>query len=170
MTGDTQIDFRAGMANLGAAVNVITSDGPAGRVGFTATAVCSLSDSPPSLLVCMNKSSKQNKAFRDNGVLCVNTLCEKQRDLSSVFAGMTGSVAEERFDQAHWTTLVTGAPALEGALAAFDCEISDVSDVGSHSIFVCSVRQTVRRETGRGLVYFRRRYHTLPLEPQSVGI
>ncbi|MDG9697424.1 flavin reductase, partial [Streptomyces sp. DH17] len=40
------------MANLGAAVNVVTSAGDAGRVGFTATAVCSVSDTPPMLLVC----------------------------------------------------------------------------------------------------------------------
>lgn len=170
MIADPRLDFRAGMANLGAAVNVITSDGPGGRVGFTATAVCSLSDAPPSLLVCMNSGSSQNKAFRRNGVLCVNTLCEEHRHLSSVFAGMTAMVAEERFNQADWTRMETGAPVLTTALAAFDCVISDISDVGSHSIFICHVRQTLRRETGSGLVYFRRDYHTLPVESrQSVA-
>ncbi|WP_252405960.1 flavin reductase, partial [Escherichia coli] len=45
-------DFRAGMARLGAAVNIITTDGPGGRAGFTASAVCSVTDTPPTLLVC----------------------------------------------------------------------------------------------------------------------
>ena len=36
----TQIDFRNAMARLPAAVNIITSDGPGGRCGITASAVC----------------------------------------------------------------------------------------------------------------------------------
>ncbi len=35
------------MARLAAAVNIVTTDGPAGRAGFTATAVCSVTDEPP---------------------------------------------------------------------------------------------------------------------------
>ena len=31
--------FRDAMAHVGAAVNIITTDGPAGRAGFTASAV-----------------------------------------------------------------------------------------------------------------------------------
>ena len=49
--------FRDGMALLAGAVNVITTDGPHGRAGFTATAVCSVTDQPPTLLVCMNRGS-----------------------------------------------------------------------------------------------------------------
>lgn len=39
--------FRDAMAHVGAAVNIITTDGPAGRAGFTASAVCSVTDTPP---------------------------------------------------------------------------------------------------------------------------
>lgn len=39
-------DFRDAMARLGSAVNIITTDGPAGRAGFTASAVCSVTDAP----------------------------------------------------------------------------------------------------------------------------
>jgi Conserved protein/domain typically associated with flavoprotein oxygenases, DIM6/NTAB family len=41
--------FRNAMARLGSAVNIITTDGPAGRAGFTASAVCSVTDTPPTL-------------------------------------------------------------------------------------------------------------------------
>jgi flavin reductase len=40
-------DFRNAMAQLGSAITIITTDGPAGRFGFTASAVCSVTDSPP---------------------------------------------------------------------------------------------------------------------------
>ncbi len=56
----TRDEFRDAMARLGAAVNVVTSAGPAGRGGFTASAVCSVTDDPPSLLVCLNRSSSGN--------------------------------------------------------------------------------------------------------------
>ena len=79
--------YRDGMARLGASVNVVTSDGVAGRVGFTATSVCSLSDTPPSLLVCMNRSSTQNAPLKANGVLCVNILAPEHRDLSAALRG-----------------------------------------------------------------------------------
>ncbi len=46
-------DYRDAMACLGAAVNIVTTDGRAGRAGFTASAVCSVTDNPPTLLVCL---------------------------------------------------------------------------------------------------------------------
>jgi len=38
--------FREAMSQLGAAVHVVTTAGPAGTAGFTATAVSSVSDQP----------------------------------------------------------------------------------------------------------------------------
>ena len=48
--------FFQGMSYAAATVNVITSDGPAGRVGLTVSAMSSVSaDTPrPTLLVCIN--------------------------------------------------------------------------------------------------------------------
>lgn len=40
-------DVRNAMAQLGSAVNPITTDGAAGRSGMTASAVCSVTDDPP---------------------------------------------------------------------------------------------------------------------------
>ena len=75
-----QATFRQGMSNLGAAVNVITTDGAAGQAGFTASAVCSVTDSPPTLLVCLNRSASVFETFKCNQVLCVNTLAAHHAD------------------------------------------------------------------------------------------
>src|SRR5690606_16913277 len=48
-------EFRDAMARLGAAVNIVTTDGPAGLSGMTVSAVCSVTDDPPMLLVCLNR-------------------------------------------------------------------------------------------------------------------
>ena len=65
-----QQSFRNGMSNLGAAVNVITTQGIAGQAGFTASAVCSVTDSPPTLLVCLNRSASVFENLRQI-VCCV---------------------------------------------------------------------------------------------------
>lgn len=150
--------FREAMSRLGAAVNVITSAGQSGRVGFTATAVCSVSDQPPTLLVCMNRSSSLHSILRENGVLCVNTLADAQRDLSPVFAGLTGVWGEDRFKVAHWRELTTGAPVLNDALVSFDCTIDRAIEVGTHDVFFCSVVDVSTKNEGNPLLYFGREY------------
>ncbi len=103
-------DFRDAMARLGSAVNIITTDGPAGRAGFTASAVCSVTDTPPTLLVCLNRSAPVYSVFQQNQTLCVNTLCAEHESLSNLFGGKTPM--EMRFSAARWSTLVTGCPVL----------------------------------------------------------
>ncbi|MCX8957447.1 NADH-dependent FMN reductase RutF [Erwinia psidii] len=152
-------DFRHAMAQLAAAVNIITTDGPAGRAGFTASAVCSVTDTPPTLLVCLNRSASVWETFKTNQQLCVNTLAAGHESLSVLFGGKTPMA--ERFIAAEWSTLLTGSPVLTGAVASFDCSVSQVMSVGSHDILVCEVRALVSNTTRHGLIYFDRGYHHL---------
>jgi flavin reductase len=160
----SKADYRQAMARLGAAVSLITSDGPAGRVGFTATAVCSVSDEPPTLLVCLNRSASVHAAVRANGVLCVNVLAAGHEALSNLFGGKTPMA--ERFAAARWERLVTGAPVLEDGGTAFDCRISQVTAVASHDVLFCTVQAVRSSARCEGLMYFGRNYHSLLL-PQS---
>ncbi len=147
------------MARLGAAVNVITTDGPAGRAGFTASAVCSVTDEPPTLLVCLNRSASVYEAFSRNGTVCVNTLAHGQERLSNLFGGKTPMA--ERFAGAEWSELFSGAPVLDGALVSFDCRVAQVSQVGTHDILFCEVLAIRQGEGSKGLMYFARGYHGL---------
>lgn len=151
--------YRDAMARLGAAVNIITTGGPAGRAGFTASAVCSVTDTPPTLLVCANRSNDSYAAFKTNGVLCVNTLTHGQQDLSPVFAGMTGHALERRFDVGEWLTLETGAPVLAEAAVAFDCRITQTVEAGTHDVFFCAVEAVLVGARYEGLIYYARGYH-----------
>ena len=63
------IDFRNAMSLLTSAVSVVTTAGMSGRYGFTASAVCSVTDTPPTLLVCMNLASSSHVHFVDNKIL-----------------------------------------------------------------------------------------------------
>lgn len=153
--------FRDSMAHLGAAVNIVTTCGPAGRCGFTASAICSLTDDPPTLIVCMNRTSKQNAAFKANKVACVNTLTASQQDLSEIFAGRRNLDMPERFAAAEWATMVTGSAVLKDALVSFDCEIEQTLEVGTHSLFVCRVLALTPCRDEMALMYFRRAFHAV---------
>lgn len=156
--------YRDAMARLGAAVNIITTDGPGGKRGFTASAVCSVTDSPPTLLVCLNRSSDSNEALKVNQVACVNVLAATQQNLSPIFAGMGDGDYEQRFGNAEWTLLANGTLALKDALASFECRVVQVSEVGTHSVFFCEVDAVHSGDPGQALVYFSRRYHVLAPE------
>ena len=151
-------NYRNAMARLGAAVNVIATDGVVGRRGFTASAVCSVTDAPPTLLVCCNRSHETHEALVRNRVMSVNTLSAGQSEVSDVFAGMVGN-SVDRFATGEWTTLSTGAPVLTGAAVAFDCRIVHVHDVGTHSVFFGEVEALALGDAAEGLIYFARGYH-----------
>lgn len=152
-------DFRDAMASLTTAVNVVTTAGASGAHGFTASAVCSVTDTPPTLLVCMNQTSRSHAHFIDNKILSVNVLGAQHEPISNTFASKLCS--EERFKQGAWTQLVTGAPILEDALVSFDCEIEQIQRVGTHSIFICRVVAIKQSEHDESLVYFKRGYHQI---------
>lgn len=154
-------EFRDAMARLPAAVNIITTGGPAGRGGFTASAVCSVTDTPPTLLVCMNRTVSSAEMFRANGTLCVNTLCGSQQELSGIFAGATGLDGESRFGFGEWAPILTGAPALQGCLVAFDARITDVIEKGTHLVLFAEVEAVRLGGADPALMYFARNYKHL---------
>ncbi|WP_353475819.1 flavin reductase (plasmid) [Salipiger sp. H15] len=159
-----QLDFREGMSRMGAAVNLITSDGPAGRHALVASAVCSVTDAPPTLLVCVNRKAFVHGKFLQNGHLCVNVLAAQHQQLSNVFARYVEGV--DRFAQGNWMVLKTGSPVLADANVAFDCRIGSVIEQGSHSVLFCEVQAVHLGEQAReGLVYFSRDYHHLAAKP-----
>ena len=147
------------MSRLGAAVNIITTTGAAGDSGFTASAVCSVTDDPPTLLVCINRNARQHDLIKANGILCVNVLTHEHEALSPLFAGAGNVPMAERFAQARWLRLTTGAPALDNAAASLDCKIDQIVEVGTHSVMFCAVQSIYLGSGSSGLIYHGRNYH-----------
>ena len=160
MTAIGKSEYREAMSRFGAAVNVITTDGPAGRHGLTASAVCSVTDVPPTLLVCVNRQAGAHASLIGNGVLCVNVLTGRHQDLSGAFGGGGLGVAA-RFAAASWRVLTTGAPVLTDASVSLDCRIVRTEEIGTHSVLFCEVVDIATAETAEGLIYFNRAYHQL---------
>jgi flavin reductase len=156
--GIDPLAFREAMSRLGAAVHIVTSAGVAGKTGFTATAVCSVTDQPAMLLVCLNRRSNSAPLLAQNGVFCVNTLAAEESTLADVFAGRSGIHREERFAVGDWITLKTGSPVLASAVVAFDCRTVEIKAVASHDVVFGAVEAVRLGPAGPALLYHARVY------------
>jgi flavin reductase len=153
-----QAQFREAMSQLGAAVHVVTTAGPAGTAGVTATAVVSVSDQPATLLVCLNRRSQIAPILSQNHTLCVNTLRAGSDQIADVFAGRTKVPMAERFHTGSWSELSTGAPMLTDAVVAFDCRVIEVKAVATHNVVFAGVVAVRLGKPGPALVYHERSY------------
>jgi flavin reductase (NADH) len=158
LTG-TQQSFRAAMANLSAAVNVVSTDGPCGRAGMTVSAACSVTDAPPTMLVCVNRASRSAGVLSGNGRLAVNVLGAGHEQLAMHFAGATRVPTAERFDDADWDLDTYGVPVLRTAAAAVVGRVQAEQELGSHTVLYVAVEHVHTHDDGGALVYFRRRFH-----------
>ena len=132
--------FRLGMRRVSGAVTVVTTrTGEGEQRGLTATAFTSLSTTPPSVLVCVNRDSWVGRVAPETGVFCVNVLSHRQRDVAETFAGHTALSGGARFGIGTWERLTTGAPVLAEALASFDCRLERTIEHATHVILIGTV-------------------------------
>ncbi|MHB2264905.1 flavin reductase [Aliihoeflea sp. PC F10.4] len=157
---DSQL-YRDAMSRFGGAVHIVTTDGPAGRRGVTIIAGCSVSDEPPTVLVCLSRVKPENDVFAENGVFALNTLAAEHKPLADAFSGLTKLTQEERFALGEWESVSTGAPVLTGALTSFDCRIVETKDVATHRILFGEVTGIRIGDRLQPLIYQDRRYHIL---------
>jgi flavin reductase len=153
--------FRDAMSRVAAAIHIVTTSGPAGLAGITATSVASITDEPPMMLFCINKTSPSAARMIENGVFCINTLAPSHEALADIFAGRTGHYLDERFAGGEWTKLVTGAPVLRRAAAAIDCRLVEAKSVVTHFVMIGAVEAAEFGPEGGNLSYARRKYGTV---------
>jgi len=153
--------FKAAMGQLATAVNIITTGQGKDRRGLTASAVCSLTVTPPMVLICVNLFGEAHRAMLEHGAFCVNVLNAEQRFLADIFAGRTDVAPAERFSHAQWRELPSGAPALDGALVNIDCRIAERVLTSTHSVFFGAVQAIRFGRQHAPLLHFDRHYFSL---------
>ncbi|MGU3492485.1 flavin reductase family protein [Xanthobacteraceae bacterium A53D] len=155
--------YRAAMRHLAGAVSLFTVGAAPHRAGLTASSLTSFAVEPPTLLICINRSSPARPELLARGSFAVNVLAAHQQDVAERFAGLRGVHGEDRFAEGRWGTMATGAPVLEDALAAFDCELDEVIERHSHMIVLGRVVATRLSEQAEPLVYWARDFRQLDL-------
>ena len=131
--------FRKAMRKLSSGVAIVACGDGDRRTGCTVTALASLSLNPPTLIVCLARTSSTLAGLREAGAFSVNLLAARHEALAQRFSGRGGLHGFRRFDGAEWATLATGAPILADAVAAFDCLIEEVIERHSHAIVLGAV-------------------------------
>ena len=125
------------MGRFATGVTVLTVNAPDARpLGMTASSLASVSLVPPLVSVCVDHQAELHDAIIAAPVFVVNVLASEQQRLAEIFAGGGGVYGDQRFAEADWTTLTTGAPVLRPCLATFDCRLVEHVPASSHSIFI----------------------------------
>jgi flavin reductase (DIM6/NTAB) family NADH-FMN oxidoreductase RutF len=132
-----RLSTRHGRARLGVAI--IACGAGEARAGCTASSVTSPSLAPPTLLVCLARTSTTLAGLRESDAFSINPLAARHQALAHRFSGHSSVHGSRRFDGGHWVTLSTGAPVLADALAAFNCLVEEVIERHSHAIVLGAV-------------------------------
>lgn len=151
-------DFKSAMRQLAAGVVIISADHDGQRSGLTATAACSLSFDPPSMLVCVNKSSHTHDYIVGSGRFRLNALGHQHQEVAEVFAGATKLEGEAKFSHGDWILEDGRPPRLADALVSVDCDVMQTLEVGTHTIFIGEVMSSITAPEHQPLVYADRKF------------
>lgn len=135
--------MKLGMRRLASGVCVVStmlSNGE--RFAMTASSVTSVSDSPASLLVCINQSVSQQAHLSTQGVeFAVNVLSTMHQEVSNTCAGR--DPLKNRFEVGRWVNNASGLPMLADAPAVFVCKADQVMTYGTHKIVVAAISDVI---------------------------
>lgn len=145
--------MRAGMRRLASGVSVITTrTATQERQAMTASSITSLSDSPASLLVCVNNQTTMSSVLTAGQLFAVNILSCDQSDISNACA--SGEQGEHRFDTGQWYDDQNGVPILKGCQVAFSCIVDQVHVYGTHNVVIGKIQQvSLESDSVNALVY-----------------
>jgi flavin reductase (DIM6/NTAB) family NADH-FMN oxidoreductase RutF len=128
--------FRQVMREVASPVAVVASGEPGERNGLTATAICSVSDNPPTVLVCVNQNAIAHASIIDRGCFSINFLSSDQEDIAILFSGANKVYGEDRFAVGQWDRGATGAPLLRDAICTLECQLVGHQAVATHTVFI----------------------------------
>jgi flavin reductase (DIM6/NTAB) family NADH-FMN oxidoreductase RutF len=149
--------FRRACALFPTGVAVLTTRGLNDTPhGLTVNAFCSLSLTPPLVLVAVDRACSLLETFEKSGHFAINFLSSEQRNLSVRFS----ELPEGRFSGVSWTPGSEGAPLIEGAIGSIECRTKNIIDAGDHRALIGEVIAASIGE-GEPLVFFRSGYSAL---------
>jgi flavin reductase (DIM6/NTAB) family NADH-FMN oxidoreductase RutF len=156
-------EFRATMAHLAAGVAVVMSELDGEDVGMTATALCSVSLDPPTMLLSVGHGSRMYEALSDLDTWAVSLLPAAARQVATRFA-IKGRPSDRLLlaDLAWHRGPATGHVVLDEAVAALECVTEQRLTVADHTLMIARVVGVqTRHPAAPPLVHFRNHYRTV---------
>jgi 3-hydroxy-9,10-secoandrosta-1,3,5(10)-triene-9,17-dione monooxygenase reductase component len=136
-------------------------------VGFTCQSFCSVSVDPPLVSFNVMASSTTYPHIRAHGKFCVNILAASHEHLSSAFA----TKRADKWDGVAWSRTKCDNPAINNAVAWFDCSLVAEHEAGDHMIVVGGVDAVASATVParEPLVYHHGGYRTLAPTDQKLS-
>jgi flavin reductase ActVB len=154
MAGPDIDSFKAALAEFPSGVTIVSTIDTAGHPrGFTASSFCSLSMSPPLVLVCLAESAECSDAFTVGRSFSIALLDSRHEPLARAFATRgVDKFASDAFELAG-----EASPRLRDGVFVVDCVLENRYPAGDHSILVGAVCE-VKLQSGAPLLYHRRAF------------
>jgi flavin reductase (DIM6/NTAB) family NADH-FMN oxidoreductase RutF len=157
--------FRGAMQYFCGAVTVISTEHEGHDFGMTATAVCSISDTPPTVMVCINKTASIHQPLSETGRYTISILNESNIGVARIFSSKDENMRRERLN--HFTGR-NGRRHIRSALAILHCTVVREVDCGTHTALFAEVDEScVYASEARPLLYFRQMFHVPAAQSQQ---
>lgn len=124
------------MREVASPVAIVAAGQPGERSGLTATAICSVSDNPPTVLACLNKNANAHGRIIDSGFFSINFLSSDQEAIAVRFSGANRIYGEDRFALGNWDKGATGAPLLRDSVCNLECQLVGHQTIATHTVFI----------------------------------
>ncbi|HYF59293.1 MAG TPA: flavin reductase family protein [Burkholderiaceae bacterium] len=129
---------------------VTTLDAASRPTGLTVNSFNALSLDPPLVLWSLSLRSASLSAFEACPNFAINVLAADQVALARRFARS----GHDRFEGVATREGIGGVPLIDGAIAAFECELASHQRAGDHVLFIGRVRRCARESGGEPLLFW----------------
>lgn len=164
--------LRLAMRCMAGSVSIVTVGTGSARTGMTVTSAISLSMTPPTMLVAVDRGSSAWPILESSGHFAINVPSAAQVGTAERFAGRGGAKGLARYVGADWYALGSGTLGLVGALAVIDCRVDEIIVRHSHAIVLGAVLSVHIEDvaTAEPLVYVGGAFvPTLPANPPALA-
>jgi len=149
--------FRGLMSRFASGIAIITARDGGHDVGMTVSAFCSVSLSPPLVLVCVDQAASMHELLLTHPMLGISIVaCEHEAHCRR----FSDRKETRRFDGASFTRGESSVALLDDAVAHLECQVRQHCEAGDHTIFIAEVERGLMRDR-RPLLYFGGRYAQL---------
>ena len=128
-----QDNFRLAMRRYIYSVSIMSNKDKANNPNaITVSSVTSISMDPPSLLICINKSSRIHDTIELGSKFCINLLNSNQENLSNICSDE--DMYDQRFKDNNWN--LDNIPFLQNAQANIFCKVDKLTSYHTHTIVI----------------------------------
>jgi|SRR5438105_1958909 len=149
--------FRRLLSRFASGIAIITARDGERDVGMTVSAFCSVSLSPPRVLVCVDHGASMHDLLLRHPKMGINIVASEHEAHCRRFSDKNETC---RFDGVPCTRGDSTVMLLDDAMAHLECQLVHHYEAGDHTIFIAEVERGAMRE-GQPLLYYRGRYAQL---------